>query len=94
MQAESTSDPIKSIIVQTCCDRDVDDIALWCHLCANVIMTIFGEISRDTAEIVAAKMMLDNEQSRFFQDGLCVEYVSYVLELEDEDLKLKSMLLR
>ena len=94
MQAESEEDPIKSIIVQTSCGRDVDDIALWCQICSLVIMSLFDDVSRDTAEIVAAKLMLDDEKSRFFQDGLCIEYVTYERNLEDKDLALKSMLIR
>ena len=57
-------------------------------------MSLFDDVSRDTAEFVSAKLMLDDEKSRFFQDGLCIEYVTYDWQLEDETLDIKAMLIR
>lgn len=94
MQAESENDSIKSIIVQTSCEIEVDFIVLWCQICSIVIRTLFADVSRDNAEAAAAKLMLDKKTSRFVQDGFNIEYVTYKLKLENEDLSLKSMLIR
>ena len=58
------------------------------------MMSLFDEISRDAAELGAAKLMLDDKKSIFFQDGLIIEYATCERNSEDKVLALKSMLIR
>ena len=94
MKAQSAIDKIESIVVQTSCNRDVDDIVEWVRIASLVLTSLLPDLDLEKVEKMCVNAIMGEESSVVWQGGLSIEYVDYELETDDNTLKLKSLLIK
>lgn len=77
IQADSPTDKIQSISLEGSQDLTDETAQMWCKLGSNLLLLLTDDISRDEAEDIVCRILLDKSSSLYGVGKLKVEYASF-----------------